>query len=177
MDRFPQLYTPRLLLRKLEVEDVPSLVKEANNPKIADRILNIPHPYREPDAVFRIGYVFRGFKEKSRYVFAIIHQATDSLIGEISLHLTSQTQAQLGYWIGETHWKQGYASESVQTILPFGFEQLSLDLIFATCKEDNLASIAVLRKNGLQLHSTNGGIHQFRLSANSFQNKDASSSS
>ena len=46
MDRFPTLYTSRLILRKIEPEDVPALVKYADNKKISDEIVSIPFPYR-----------------------------------------------------------------------------------------------------------------------------------
>lgn len=54
MEIFPELTTNRLKLRKIQVDDVSSLVKYANNKKISDSVLNIPYPYQEPDAVFRI---------------------------------------------------------------------------------------------------------------------------
>ncbi len=65
MEFFPELNTKRLKLRKIQVEDIPSLVKYANNKKISDHILNIPYPYQEPDAVFRISYIVQGFKNKA----------------------------------------------------------------------------------------------------------------
>ena len=40
MEVFPELITGRLKLRKISIEDIPSLVKYANNKKIADKILN-----------------------------------------------------------------------------------------------------------------------------------------
>ena len=96
MEVFPELITGRLKLRKISIEDIPSLVKYANNKRIADKILNIPYPYQEPDAVFRISYVYQGFKNKTRYVFAIIFQENEELIGEISLHLAIQKNRSIG---------------------------------------------------------------------------------
>jgi len=97
---FPELNTNRLKLRKIQIGDVSSLVKHANNKKISDNILNIPYPYQEPDAVFRISYVVQGFKSRARYVFAIILKESEEFIGEISLHLDSHNNiAELGYWL------------------------------------------------------------------------------
>ncbi|MBD0378011.1 MAG: GNAT family N-acetyltransferase, partial [Flavisolibacter sp.] len=132
MEVFPELYTKRLTLRKIGLEDVPSLVKYANNKKIADKVLNIPYPYQEPDAVFRISYVHQGFKNKTRYVFAIIYKESEELVEEISLHLdNSKNIAQLAYWIGEPFWGKGIATEACQAILKFGMEKLQLDMIYA----------------------------------------------
>jgi ribosomal-protein-alanine N-acetyltransferase len=61
----PVIMTDRLLLRKLEYEDLPALIKYADNQKVADKIVNIPHPFREPDAAFRLSYVLQGWKKKT----------------------------------------------------------------------------------------------------------------
>lgn len=162
---FPLLHTPRLKLRKLQVEDLPSLVKYANNKLISDRILNIPHPYQEPDAVFRLSYVVKGFKDKSRFVFAIVRKDSEELIGEVSLHLDANSLgAQLGYWVGEPFWGQGFASEAIGAVLDFGFERLDRQLIYATVDEDNPASARVLEKQGMVNNGVRGRVVQFLLS-------------
>ena len=71
VDIFPELSTNRLKLRKITVDDIPSLVKYTNNKKIAGRVLNIPNPYQEANAVFRISYVHQGFKNRIRYVLPL----------------------------------------------------------------------------------------------------------
>ena len=148
MEVFPELNTVRLKLRKISIEDIPSLVKYANNKKIADNIINIPYPYQEPDAVFRISYVYQGFKNKTRYVFALIFKETEELIGEVSLHLdNSRNIAQLGYWIAEPFWGKGIATEATSEILKFGFEKLDLNKIYATHYPENKASGKVMLNN------------------------------
>ncbi len=102
MSDFPVLNTPRLCLRVLEQEDFPKLVRYANNRKIAERVLNIPFPYRELDAVFRLAKVRQGFKKGQ---FSIIDQSVGELVGEIGIHpLPDGTQGQVAYWIAEPFW-------------------------------------------------------------------------
>ncbi len=170
MEVFPQLYTNRLTLRKIRVEDIPSLVKYANNKKISSNIFNIPYPYGEPDAVFRISYVHQGFKAKTRYAFAIVFNESEELIGEISLHF-DQTKdiAQLGYWIGEPFWNKGFATEATEAILKMGFEKLNLDTIYAECHPDNKASEKVLLKNRMIKNGVNGSVAQYRLTKKEFE--------
>lgn len=163
MHAFPELYTERLKLRKIQAEDIPSLIKYANNKKISDYILNIPHPYDEPQAVFRIGYALQGFKNKSRFVFGVTLKEGGELIGEISLHIDSDKKAQLGYWIGEPFWGKGIASEAVKAILKFGFDRLNLEEIYATCHTENTASYKVLLNNGMKKQADSGAIVQYNL--------------
>lgn len=161
MESFPELKTNRLKLRRIQVEDIPFLLKYANNKKISDYILNIPYPYNEPDAVFRISYVLQGFKSKLRYVFAITFNG--EFIGEISLHLDNSQVAQLGYWVAEPFWNKGIASEAVAAVLKFGLGELQLDRVYATCHEENIASSKVVEHNGMKPKSTNGGITEYVL--------------
>jgi [ribosomal protein S5]-alanine N-acetyltransferase len=164
MEVFPELNTNRLILRKMSVDDLPSLVKYANNRKIADRILNMPYPFQEPDAVFRIGYVHQGFKNKTRYVFAIILKESRELIGEVSLHVDrSKEIAQLAYWVGEPFWNKGLSTEASSVVLDFGFEQLHLHAIYAECLLENKASQKVLLNNGMIKSGYNGSVVQYRL--------------
>lgn len=164
MQQFPTLFTHRLRLRKLEPDDIALLVQYANNKKISDQVKNIPHPYTEPDAVFRIRYVWQGFKASARYVFAIAMKDTDALVGEVGLHLDNNGKvAQLGYWIAEPHWNKGYASEAVARIISFGFGSLHLATIFATVHADNPASASVLLKNSMILNDDSNRIRQYSI--------------
>lgn len=151
MNKYPRVYTERLMLRKLEPEDYTHLINLANNPKISDRIVNIPYPYREPDAAMRLSFVVRGYKDKTRIVFAIIRKESDEFLGEISLHLLdkSQRHGQLAYWLGEPYWNKGLVSEAAKAVMKFGFQYMSLDLIFANCNQDNLASERIMQKSGM----------------------------
>jgi len=171
MDFFPILSTERLLLRKIQIEDLDSLVKYANNKKIADRIVNIPYPYREPDAVFRIGFVVKGFKEKTRYVFSIISKEREELIGEISLHFLDKgnNHAQMAYWIGEPLWNNGIATEAATAILKFGFERLNIDLIYSDCHIENIGSEKVMHNNGMKKHSRKGNLLLYRLTKEEYK--------
>lgn len=170
METFPELFTPRLKLRKLTVDDVDALVRYANNKKISDYVLNIPHPYQEPDAVMRISYVHQGFKAGTRYVFAIILKEKNELIGEVGLHLDNRDKlAQLGYWIGEPFWGRGLATEAVAAAIKFAFEKLGLNLVFATCHVDNPASGKVLLNNGMIEKSMNGNVIQYAMERQEYE--------
>lgn len=162
MDLFPVLYTNRLVLRKITSEDIPSLLKYGNNKKIAANVLNIPYPYQEPDAVFRIAYVSQGYKNKARYVFSIVVRESEEFIGEVSLHLDSQKNiAQLAYWLGEPFWNRGIATEATRAVVEFGFAKLNLDMIFGECLIENKASEKVMLNNGMKRAIVQGNVVQY----------------
>jgi RimJ/RimL family protein N-acetyltransferase len=47
------------------------------------------------------------------------------------------------------YWGKGFGTESLNTILDFGFKELNLHRIEAGCAVDNIASIKVLEKVGM----------------------------
>ena len=148
MEAFPELITKRLRLRRIQLDDVSSLIRYADNKKISDQVLNIPFPYGEEDAIRRMNFIIDGFKNKERYVFAITFKDKNELIGEIGLHIDkNNNNAQFGYWVAEPFWSNGIATEAVSAILQFGFEKLNLNKIYATHFQDNKASGKVMLKN------------------------------
>jgi [ribosomal protein S5]-alanine N-acetyltransferase len=162
MEIFPILYTERLVLRKLTADDIPLLVKYANDREVAENVLNMPHPFQKPDAVFRIRYVVQGFKDGLRYVFAIALHETSHLIGEIAIHVDPQHKTgQLAYWIAEPHRASGFATEAARAVINFGFKQLHLANVFAECHTHNNASRKVLEKAGMTKAGVNGSILRF----------------
>lgn len=150
MSSFPQLSTNRLTLRKVQAADLPFLIKYANNKTISNNLLNIPHPYKEEDAIFWMNFVLQGFKNKERYVFAIGLNETGEFIGAVGLHLNGRHDgAEMGYWLGEPFWGKGLMTEAVKAVLQFGFDELALNKIYATHFSNNIASGKVMIANGM----------------------------
>ena len=66
------------------------------------------------------------------------------------------SSAELGYWVRESHWGRGYATEAGREILDFGFASLKLHRIHARHLVRNPASGRVLQKLGMRRE----GIHR-----------------
>lgn len=150
MDSFPVLHTDRLCLRMPVAGDIPRLVQYANHPQIAKMTLNVPHPYHEKDAVAWINMANEGFEDKNHYVFAICEQSDNQFMGGIGLRLNTRfNHAELGFWIGEPFWNNGYVTEATAEILRFGFNRIELHKIYASHFVNNPASARVMIKNGM----------------------------
>ena len=183
MDKFPEIETNRLLLRKLSFEDIPKIIEYAGNKKVAEATLNIPHPYKEEDAIFWLNSANTGFKKKIQYTFAIRTKINNEFIGGIGLKININfKRGVLGYWIAEPFWNKGFATESVGGILKFGFNKIKLNKIYATHFFENPASGRVMIKNGmikegeLKDHTKKGdllkSLIQYRLTNKEFENKN-----
>jgi [ribosomal protein S5]-alanine N-acetyltransferase len=158
---FPVLFSSRLKLRQLTADDIPDLIFHVNNPNVSKQIVNIPYPYSEFNAVHRLSYVASGFKDRTRFVFAITLKEEDKVVGEISLHMIEKGRAELGYWLGETLWSTGIMTEAIACVTHFGFDRLRLGSIVATVHEENPASRVVLDKNDFKINCTTTSVITF----------------
>jgi putative acetyltransferase len=87
-------------------------------------------------------------------VFGIVLKETGKLFGSIGLIPDPKRQndktRMIGYAIGENYWGKGYMTEALLALLRFGFEELNLDLISASCYPSNERSKNVLKKCGFR---------------------------
>jgi len=59
-------------------------------------------------------------------------------------------ETDIGFRFFEEHWNKGFATESAKTCLDYAFENLNLKTIVGRAMKENLASIKVLEKIGLE---------------------------
>ena len=151
MTGIPTLRTERLVLRPFEMRDATDVQGLAGDPAIADTTLLIPHPYEDGMAETWIATHGAQCEDGQGYNFAIALSAADELLGAISLGVDAKYgKAELGYWIGQPYWGQGYCTEAAREVLRFGFSDLQLRRVYAFCFARNLASARVLQKIGMQ---------------------------
>lgn len=130
--------------------DEPSLVRYANNPRVAANLRDaFPHPYTPADARAWIG---RAGREDPQTSFALA--AGEEAIGGIGLILGSDVfrrSAELGYWLGEPFWGRGITTRAVAAFTAWAFARFELVRIAAGVFESNPASSRVLEKAGFNL--------------------------
>ena len=82
--------------------------------------------------------------------------APGSMVGSIraSRQEDHPQQVAIGYWLGETSWGKGYASEAVKLAAHFAFHHLDAVRVFAEVFVGNDASRRVLEKSGFHLDGT-----------------------
>jgi ribosomal-protein-alanine N-acetyltransferase len=140
----------KCILRKWKHSDLESLVKNANNYKIARNLRDIfPYPYTIEDGKEWIEFTQN---EDWGYNFAIA--LNDKAVGGIGLIIGKDMErksSEVGYWLGENYWGQGIASSALKCIVKFAFNKLNIERIFAVPLEQNIASRRVLEKNGFDL--------------------------
>ncbi len=145
------LRTERLVLRPFTMADAPRVQELAGAREVALNTLLIPHPYPDGAAEQWIASHEQG-RQQGTFAFAI---DDGELVGCVGLHIKrDDDMAEIGYWIGVPYWGRGYATEAAAAVLRYGFEQQSLNKIFAACFTRNPGSARVLRKLGMRHEGT-----------------------
>lgn len=145
-----RIETERLLLRALTPGDVPDLVTLLNDYEVAKNLSRVPHPYTDEDAHGFLGRMTAEAGEKKDFVFAITGRADGAFFGCCGVHRDEAGLFELGYWLGQAHWRRGYATEAARALAAFAFGELKVERITAGWFEDNPASGHVLEKVGFE---------------------------
>lgn len=150
-------------LRPFEIDDLQSLVKHANNEKIAQFMTNqFPHPYTTETGKAFIELCM-SHNPTRIFTFDINGEAS----GGIGIHPQADIMcknAELGYWLAEPFWNNGIVSKAVIQALDYGFKTFDINRIYARPFSNNLASQKVLEKCGFKLEA--------RIEKNIFKNGD-----
>lgn len=150
MKTAPKLDTERLVLRSLLLEDAQDVQRLAGERDVASTVLRIPHPYEDGVAEKWIASCAETFEKGEGVHFAITLRADRQLIGVIGLEIERDNEkAELGYWIGKPYWNSGYCTEAAKAVVPYGFQVLELNRIYAYHLTRNPASGRVLKKIGM----------------------------
>jgi RimJ/RimL family protein N-acetyltransferase len=146
----PYIETPRLVLRPPLVDDADTLVRELNNFKISRNTGRIPHPYHMQDA--KEFLLLASMMTTPSGAWAIsIKPHTAALMGVISLdHDKVNDTVELGYWLSESVWANGYGSEAANAIVCHAFANLQLNELVSCFHNDNPVSGRILKRLGFK---------------------------
>jgi len=147
----PVLSTDSLTLRPFAREDLPEILVLVQEREVAATTLNIPYPCGEAEINDWFQLQRRELEEGKGLRWAVRLTTSDELIGAMKLATHPEYEsAELGYWIGKPYWGRGFASEAAQKVVNYAFSTLELNRIEAHAMVENIGSVKVLRKLGLQ---------------------------
>lgn len=145
--RLPAMETERLLIRPFQENDAEAVFACCQNPNLGNNAGWTPHKNIEESRKI-IRDVFMG----PHPVWAMTLKDTRQLIGCVGIIPDPKREnpgvRMLGYWLDEAEWGKGYMTEAVRTVLNYGFGELGLNLVTATCYPHNKRSQQVLERSG-----------------------------
>jgi RimJ/RimL family protein N-acetyltransferase len=152
----PVIETARLILRAPRLEDANAVATLANDRRIAESTLRIPHPYGPADANAFITSANTGDDET---VF-LITTPGGRILGACGLARLDGEVPEVGYWLGVPFWGKGYATEAARAVIDHAFGDRGHDQLLAGARVSNPASRRVLEKCGFQW--TGVGLYRIR---------------
>lgn len=144
-----ELRTERLVLREFRLDDEAAVHHYGSDEEVTRYLTWGPNSQADTTA-----YLQRVALEKSREPRTSFTLAVTTLDGELVgvvnlIVVDAASTGELGYVLSRESWGHGYATEVAQRLINFGFGELGLRRITATCHLDNHASARVLEKVGM----------------------------
>lgn len=141
-----------IAIREFELNDIERLSQLANNINVARFLTGrFPHPYTAEHAKT---FIETFLKDKPNKVFAIT--LNGELIGGTGIHLQEDifiNNAEIGYWIGEDYWGNGYMPKAVELVTEYAFHAFPITRVYARVFGNNPKSMKVLEKAGFKLEA------------------------
>ncbi len=139
----------RIGMRTYRRSDGTEVARIINDPVIARGTLGIPYPYAPKDFHRFLDLLAPMYRKGTFLPLVIVDRVTDTPLGGMGLHAIHPGEsAEVGYWMGTPHRRQGYAGEALQLLLRASFGPLGLHRIEARVFPDNRASLGLLRAAG-----------------------------
>ena len=138
--------TARLHLRPLCLEDVDPCAGYMNNYEVSKWLSRAPFPYTREDA---LGFI-NSVTDQSSPVWAITNG--DGFMGTIGLHELDTGSIEMGYWLAQEFWGNGYVSEAALAVVTDYFATWGKDELISGYYVGNNKSQAILTKLGFVPH-------------------------
>jgi RimJ/RimL family protein N-acetyltransferase len=142
-----ELFLTQGVIRNWRPEDIPSLVRHANNRRVWRNLRDrFPHPYTASDAE---GWIRQATEVTPQTHFAIA--IGEEAIGGVGLDLQTDVfhrSAEIGIWLGEAYWGRGIGTEVIRAMTDFAFGNFDLCRVYARAFKWNPASMRMLEKAG-----------------------------
>jgi len=147
--------TERLVLRTLEKDELPRLVKLLDVWDVVRWLTVVPFPYTMRDAESFYAEMSPTYQNGAPEFFTLALKSDNLLIGGVGLHAPRTPdpvagESEIGYWLGKDFWGQGLMSEAARAVVGIAFSRKATRAIGATTSPGNKASQCVLRKAGLR---------------------------
>ena len=155
-EELDRIVTKRLVLRKWRIEDAEDMFKYACNPAVGP-ICGWP-AHKDIEESKRI---INAFIDHHPYCYAIcLKEDVDHPIGSIELNIKSdltdkKDECELGYWLGQPYWGNGYMPEAANALVKYGFEVLGYNAIWCGYYDGNNKSKRAQEKVGFEYQRTN----------------------
>jgi len=150
------LESDRIIFRDWKRPDWKDAQTYASDPEVSKFMVWGPNSERETKDFIETAIDAAYIKPRRGYELAMVLKETDHVIGGIGLQIMGKeaATAMIGYVLHRDHWGKGIVSEATQRLMLFGFTELKLHRMYATCDTENVGSYRVMEKCGMRREGT-----------------------
>ena len=144
--------TPRLILREFDVSDADKMYLLNLDPEVIRFTGDKPFASVKSARDFLAGY--QDYRKNGFGRWAVILKKGNGFIGWCGLKRNEEGFVDLGFRFFKSVWNRGFATESAEACIEYGFSRLSLSEIIGRVARDNRASVRVLEKLNMTFWKT-----------------------
>jgi ribosomal-protein-alanine N-acetyltransferase len=147
-----ELRTQRLLIREFVMDDAADVHAYAGEAETVRYMDWGPNTEAQTLDFLHRKLASQRMLPRAEYELAVVLRESGGVIGGVGLRVSRPEQfaGDIGYVFNPRLWGQGYCTEAAAALLTFGFGELKLHRIYATCDPENRASARVMEKIGMQ---------------------------
>ena len=138
----PVLESERLVLRQFRQDDLTDIVSWEG----------VSDEQRSHEAQAFLDFCFQSYRRWGMGPWGMLYKQDQKMVGSCGFcRIDFKTNTgEVNYYVAGRYRKQGLATEALQMVIRFGFQDISLAEIRATCTLDNKSSERVMQKAGMQ---------------------------
>lgn len=144
-----QLATERFILREFMAEDWVQVHMYCSDEEVTRYTYWGPNTEEQTREFVNAAIRSQFELPRTTYEMVIADSSTGEVMGNCCLQV-EKSNAELGYNISKAYWGKGIATEISRSMLEFGFRELELHRIYATCRPENTGSYRVMENIGMK---------------------------
>ncbi|MEH7387957.1 GNAT family N-acetyltransferase [Bacillus sp. JJ1521] len=146
----PVICTERLILRKMTKDDTRNLMDIFSDP-VAMRYY--PSTKKESDTNEWIKWTLKNYDEYGVGLWIVEDKVTGEFLGQCGIvpqEVDGVMEMEIGYLFVRRVWGKGYATEAALACKNYGFERLKLNRMVSLPDVNNIPSVKVAERIGMQ---------------------------
>ena len=152
-DEIPELESEKVRLRQVRYKDAEALRRMIGSPAVYRYLPPFLFELQYPDVYEMIAKLYGDlFHAKQSLILAVEQKETGSFCGlaEFYGYKDHIHKTCIGYRLAEPFWGKGIASDTVQLMVRYLYEETDIEIITASTMVENRASARVLEKAGFR---------------------------
>lgn len=138
----------RIKIQAISLQDIARFSEYRDKEEVAEYQSWDEYPIEKAKQriTYCIKHPFHG--KRGNYQLGIYLKDENYLIGDLFIEIDGHTTFTLGYTLDSLYWSKGYASEALETILQYMYEEYHFKICLCHVYEDNDRSIKLLTRHG-----------------------------